>query len=148
MAILNRFFLSYVVESVFLLSQLQFKIRTSGFSFAYSFWCRIYVFLITTIMKCWQNGWKKCLTNLGWRDWIELPYFVSQTLSIESFCESVFLTVELEDACQNSTFFQDRAILTFQSDLVAGFNQTLLGRLPGELHAYNLMDAVQDNAEE
>lgn len=61
--------------------------------------------------------------------------------------QTIFPNIELEDASENSTFFRDQAILTFRNDVLADYNQTLLGKLPEELHTYDSIDAVEDNAE-
>lgn len=83
--------------------------------------------------------------NPQWRNCISLPPFLRQTSQMNDFYNSVFPQEELEQAGNNPGFFRDRVILTFRNDVVAEFNESLLLKLPGEVHTYDSMDSIDIN---
>ena len=83
--------------------------------------------------------------NPEWRNRITLPPFLRQTRLMNDFYESVFPLGELQQARNNPVFFRDRVILTFRNDVVAEFNESLLTKLPGDVHTYDSVDSVDIN---
>lgn len=61
------------------------------------------------------------------------------------FYASVFPNQELQLAGNNPLFFRDRVILTFRNDVISEFNESLLTKLPGDMHTYESMDSVDCN---
>ncbi len=64
---------------------------------------------------------------------------------MNDFYESVFPLGELQQARNNPVFFRDHVILTFRNDVVAEFNESLLTKLPGDVHTYDSVDSVDIN---
>ena len=60
----------------------------------------------------------------------------------------IFPLEELQHAGNNLGFFRDRFILTFRNDVVAEFNESLLMKLPGEIHTYNSIDSANIKEDE
>ena len=83
--------------------------------------------------------------NPQWRNRITLPPFLRQTQTMTEFYESVFPNQELQLAGDNPLFFRNRVILTFCNDVVSEFNESLLTKLPGDMHTYDSMDSVDSN---
>ena len=83
--------------------------------------------------------------NPEWRNRITLPPFLRQTRLMNDFYESVFPLGELQQARNNPVFFRDRVILTFCNNVVAEFNESLLTKLPGDVHTYDSVDSVDIN---
>ena len=67
---------------------------------------------------------------------------------MNDFYNKVFPLEELQHAGNNPGFFRDRVILTFRNDVVAEFNESLLMKLPGEVHTYDSVDSVDINEDE
>ena len=67
---------------------------------------------------------------------------------MDDFYNMVFPLEELQHAGNNPGFFRDRVILTFRNDVVAEFNESLLMKLPGEVHTYDSVDSVDINEDE
>jgi PIF1-like helicase len=59
---------------------------------------------------------------------IEIPGFVRTTTSVEALIEKVFPLSAMQQAHEDSAFFQDRAILTTRNDTVAQVNDCILER--------------------
>ena len=83
--------------------------------------------------------------NPQWRNRINLPPFLRQPSQMNDFYNSIFPQEELQRAGNNPGFFRDRVILTFRNDVVAEFNESLLLKLPGEIHTYDSIDTVDIN---
>ena len=60
----------------------------------------------------------------------------------------VFPLEELQHAGNNPGFFRDRVILPFRNNVVAEFNESLLMKLPGEVHTYDSVDSDDINENE
>ena len=99
-------------------------------------------------VKNLQPGYKELSHNPQWRNRISLPPFLRQTSRMNDCYESVFPVEELQQAGNNPGFFRDRIILTFRNDLVAEFNESLLMKLPGDVHTYDSVDSVDINQDE
>ena len=67
---------------------------------------------------------------------------------MNDFYNLIFPQEELQRAGNNPGFFQDCVILTFRNDVVAEFNESLLIKLPGEIHTYDSIDTVDINEDE
>ena len=67
---------------------------------------------------------------------------------MDDFYNLVFPLEKLRHAANNLGFFQDCVILTFRNDVVAEFNESLLMKLPGEVHTYDSVDSVDINEDE
>ena len=64
---------------------------------------------------------------------------------MNNFYKSVFSLRELQQAWNNPVFFRDRVILTFRNNVVVEFNESLLTKLPGDVHTYNFVDSMDIN---
>jgi hypothetical protein len=73
---------------------------------------------------------------------IMIPEFVRTTTSAEAFFEKVFPFSVMQQARQDSAFFQDRAILTTRNDTVAQINDCILERMAGDTRTYEATDSV------
>lgn len=71
-----------------------------------------------------------------------MPLILRQTGRIDDFYKPVYLRKKIQQARHNPCFFRDCLSLTYQDNLVAKLNKSLLMKLPKEVHIYNSVDSV------
>jgi hypothetical protein len=76
---------------------------------------------------------------------IVLPSYIRRLHSITAFCDEVFPPVLIQQAHLNHDIFRGRAILSFRNDTVTEFNDSMLLKLRGPVHYFNVVNSMEEN---